>query len=931
LLILKPLLKVFVILILGIIPSIWIIQNDSNVRKFFFTKIIQILEESWYAKIELEDFDLNLFTSSIYLKKGEVKFLCSSGCSWKYEYCRVQLSKIFSLIKNKMYLNLIFDDLEIRLSCKKDDILNTAQKHMTDVFSTSSDELITKLNTVTINNLKVNLSGFDKNLFMDLPGTFVVKEFKRPGQLQKWDIFCSVYEGAIFLGDLSVIQSFNGNFKGFYKADINSLNVKVNGDFKLTNQDNLFLLNGEINNSEVQINLNTNDGSIDTKLTSSGEIINLQGYIDGTQFKNICDSYENFVYPNNPIQEKYGFLEKIKGKLNLDLFFTLSSLPLFQGKARLTNVFYNDYAIDQVDLDLANSESKLKLDTNINKADLFEFQGKAEWGHKKQNGALYITNKKPISNFGQDRFFVKERDFKLKVNFDSKCILQGEFFIAASRKDGVDTFKTKGDLCLKDNKLLLKGKTAFADYLIMANLIPNAYLTKFLYFKGKEKFIDLDVDEKSNKYLIGKIKSSFVGTFLPHEYKRLFLVGDKSFELKISQDSFSDVQGALVFEEGQFYLPNSYNLIEKLNVNFFIDVPAKKLLLKDFELQFHKGIVHCQKAYLQFKDNFELLYINAPLNFDDVLINWGKDFYGFIYGNLLFDKRVKKHLKIIGDLVLKKSVLKDNPLSKESVLDSFEHLEISAIGPMDIEYDIDLSNEEPINIYTNFLKAKSNFDLNLKLLQLQNRSQVTQVVGDIDIEKGELNFLSNKLYINYGKIQFMPNQMNDPAITLIAKNKIKKYFIIMRITGSLQNPKVVLESTPELTEEQILALLMAGSESASFQTDLPAILMHNLTNWVMERKDVLSKTKGFFKKVMLPFKYVQITPNFTDQSGRGGVKGIISIDLNKQLHAQVQKNFNLQEDFEFQVEYFLTDDINLKAIKDQRGELGVETEVRFKF
>ena len=49
------------------------------------------------------------------------------------------------------------------------------------------------------------------------------------------------------------------------------------------------------------------------------------------------------------------------------------------------------------------------------------------------------------------------------------------------------------------------------------------------------------------------------------------------------------------------------------------------------------------------------------------------------------------------------------------------------------------------------------------------------------------------------------------------------------------------------------------------------------------------------------------------------------------MHAQIQKNFNLQEDFAFQLEYFLTDDINLKMVKDQSGDIGSEVEVRLKF
>ena len=77
-------------------------------------------------------------------------------------------------------------------------------------------------------------------------------------------------------------------------------------------------------------------------------------------------------------------------------------------------------------------------------------------------------------------------------------------------------------------------------------------------------------------------------------------------------------------------------------------------------------------------------------------------------------------------------------------------------------------------------------------------------------------------------------------------------------------------------------------------------------------------------------KYIQITPDFSDKTKLGGLKGSISVNLNDQLRAKVQKSFNLQKDFSAQLEYFLSDDINVKLVKDHHGELGSEIELRLK-
>ena len=153
----------------------------------------------------------------------------------------------------------------------------------------------------------------------------------------------------------------------------------------------------------------------------------------------------------------------------------------------------------------------------------------------------------------------------------------------------------------------------------------------------------------------------------------------------------------------------------------------------------------------------------------------------------------------------------------------------------------------------------------------------------------------------------------------------------MQASGSLQKPTILVESTPELTEEQVLSLLLSGSENYKLQTDLLAMVEQNLYNVILGSKKILPESNNLLHKITKPLKYIQISPDFTDQSARGGIKGTININVNDQVKAQIQKNFNLQDDFSAQLEYMLSDDINVRAIKDQRGELGAEVELRVKF
>jgi hypothetical protein len=287
----------------------------------------------------------------------------------------------------------------------------------------------------------------------------------------------------------------------------------------------------------------------------------------------------------------------------------------------------------------------------------------------------------------------------------------------------------------------------------------------------------------------------------------------------------------------------------------------------------------------------------------------------------------------LSDVILKKALLKENfflRVENAAPVGAFMFSQPIVSNEQPVVFDITLTNQMPIKAQTSFLEIEANIDAELSFLYGNNRINNPRIAGNLQLEKGALKFLHHTLYIDYGKFNFIPNQMNDITVDLVAKNKIKKYLIVLTVTGLLQSPHIILESFPELSQEQILSLLIAGSEDVSFKTDFPAILVQNLNSLIVRNKHMLPKAKSFFEKLTLPFKYVQITPDFTNQFEHKGIKGTLSIDVNKQIHAQIQKNFNLHDDLGVQIEYFLTDDVNFKVMKDQRGEIGSEVEVRFK-
>lgn len=94
----KLLVKLFFGFLLGIIPSIWVVQNDPNIKKLVLDPIIVSIEKSSNLKMDIDDISINLFTGFITLKNLRLKTLGPVPCIWLSKKSTIQM------LKKKLYL-----------------------------------------------------------------------------------------------------------------------------------------------------------------------------------------------------------------------------------------------------------------------------------------------------------------------------------------------------------------------------------------------------------------------------------------------------------------------------------------------------------------------------------------------------------------------------------------------------------------------------------------------------------------------------------------------------------------------------------------------------------------------------------------------------------------------------------------------------------
>lgn len=382
----------------------------------------------------------------------------------------------------------------------------------------------------------------------------------------------------------------------------------------------------------------------------------------------------------------------------------------------------------------------------------------------------------------------------------------------------------------------------------------------------------------------------------------------------------------LHLHEGTIRLPRTYNFVNGFDCSLLIDLKNKKCTVSDLMCTLHNGSLHSEKMEVILSDDLSPRFVYAPLLIDHCSLNIEKELFAVISGSMLLSKRQDTGTRLKGTVIIDRAQLKEN-LFSESFQKNMRSFTSYSFDTRDDEMqcDIAVKTKHPVRVQTPFLQTDARIDL-----YIRNKIRDPQVFGSVSLTGGQLHFPYKPLYITKGSLHFLPGKLDDPLIELEAKNTIKKNNINLHVTGSLHNHHVSLEASPTLTEEQIISLLLVGSQEESLNIVMPALIMQNIKSMLFGY-DQSSQMSKYFGKLFKPFKSIHLVPSFIDQSGRGGLRGAIEIDISERCRALIQKNFSLTEDTRFELEYLVTDDISVRATRDIRRDLIGEVEMRYKF
>lgn len=484
--------------------------------------------------------------------------------------------------------------------------------------------------------------------------------------------------------------------------------------------------------------------------------------------------------------------------------------------------------------------------------------------------------------------------------------------------------KTTGELTASPEGIELSGSYDRDTYLLSVGLQPHIHLCKLIYAcqMGKNS---IELTRTGNWY------NRFTGTINLESMCSLvsYLGGPTlSGTGSIQVQGYTDVERTAVklsYKEGLISLPGLYNCIHDFQARFVYNSADKQLVCSPFICNFSRGKITCERAVIQGQSGSDL-FMHVPLQLKDFWLNNSHTLFLIASAQLLLSKKPARTPLLSGTVILDHVQLSDNIFSgalERGFLQSTRRLFVSPVT--DLDCSLIICSKHPIRVTTFFLSTQAQLHLHAG-----NRLQDPHISGVIELQSGHINFPYKPLFINKGTISF-GQALIDPFIDLSASNIIKGYDIQLHAQGLRTHHEMNLSSDPPLSHEQIMALLFAGSPHEPLSALIPAFLMHNLTEQLFNSVDDDVFLSRSVKKLFKPMRRVHFIPHFIDESGRSRLRGTIEIDINDRWRALLQKNFTLAEDTRCEVEYRVSDDISIRAFKDEQRNVGSEVEMRWQW
>ncbi len=542
------------------------------------------------------------------------------------------------------------------------------------------------------------------------------------------------------------------------------------------------------------------------------------------------------------------------------------------------------------------------------KSDILPLKG--IWSFEKGTFNFTFKNHRDITTHFFPTWLVEKNKLHTTGSYDAnKKSLS--FSIPLHHKLSDKAYEVAGTLTNTDKKFSGHGICGSGKWNIAGSIFPHFSIKEFLIkTKNAMPIFSLSCTKDRAYHFKNTIYYQDLKSLLPDQIKN-YLDGNAVLEIA-GTCSPHKVKAHIKLKKGMIVFGQLHNILNDLEGKIEIDLITRIITIPYLKATFNEGCVTITHASIRLSERGKPLFIYAPLTFNKCLINFEKNF-AICSGNLIATFN-NPHTNLVGNLSLEKTFFYKIPTPITN----------TALFTKPITATIKIETKDGIHVHTPGLQTQ--LHASVKMLYNQGAFYLD---GWAKVSHGSIILPYSRLNIISGTLYFASEQQFDPLLELTARTQMSHHTITVHVTGSIKNPIIRLSSIPSLTEEKIGALLLTGSPKASLNAIAPTLIVEFIKKQIIEHSTPLMQRKNL-QSLLKPLKYIKFAPSFTDESGTSGLYGGIELDLGKRLQAKVQKNLNLQEDTEFEINYHVSDELNVQAFKNEQGDIGGQLQMHLK-
>ena len=611
-------------------------------------------------------------------------------------------------------------------------------------------------------------------------------------------------------------------------------------------------------------------------------------------------------------------LEELRGSCQLFIEGDVYNAPAsLQGNIMLDQLFYKENkAVDHADFSIKRCEnnsyeSVLRFgSTESLKAHLHALPENM-WKLSVQNVQMIPL----VGSYWQ----IPEKHLHINATVNSQLHVDGSYEVALASPQLEEATLCQGTFSGK-NTIQSSGNIGLKSYKLKMQLLPKLFLELLHVQEGDQDLVDIKQLDKKNIEVKGAIDFALFKMLVPENLQ--FMFAQEGKVLVNGKQKANEFITTIRMQDAHIRIPYVYNILENASAQVRFDLAGRAIFLEKVGVHLYEGDIVSQCSTLLFEESLLPSFAHVPFYLDSVLVSWDKGIFGVFSGKVQWDTRDGKHT-LLGDVVVQRAQLEGNIFSSDFQAQLFGMSGMASKS--NFGYDVSLVTKDEIQVKTSFLDAQVKIHVRAKS---ENDNLVVQ--GAIDLTDGEFKFPYKSLAITQGKISFMPGKKFDPVLYVIAKARIKRHDITMHVSGTVSDPHVEFEAVPYLTREQIVSLLLFGSDDNSIAI-MPDFVRKQLNDIIFGPAVSESKLQRRFNTLLDPLKYVRFYPQLDNQQGRGGMRGIIEINATDRLHGKINSNFFQLEDTKFEVDYDINDVVTARAMRDGPATYGGELEMRWKW